>query len=190
MTIRAFLDANVLASKTQRDWLFKISLTSPGLVSFYSSSRVLKEVAKTFLKRNPSATESAATQLESHLRKLLVDVIASSHISTPVAGIHPADIHVHYAVVASGVATLVTQNTKDFRAIKRPPYQVVTADELLCQLYKGEPTTIQQVLESETNYWGTQLSFGRKVKPLDAALRDANCPVFGEIIRDLAAGPH
>jgi|GEM_PF-1617379 hypothetical protein len=50
-TPSVFIDANVLASKTQLDWLYFLTKENPGMYELYTSRQVLEETTRKFIRR-------------------------------------------------------------------------------------------------------------------------------------------
>jgi hypothetical protein len=96
MSLRVFLDANVIASKTLRDWLFKLSLFDPRVLSLCSSDLVLEEARRTFARRNPPADRTIVDSLFERIRAMFDHVVIWTGSPSEIDGINIDDVHVHH----------------------------------------------------------------------------------------------
>jgi len=182
MVIVAFLDANVLASKTQRDWFLKLSLERPTIVNLVTSTEVLDETERVFLRRNPGANPGTASSLRARIEAVLTDVFKTSQTHDEVIGVDPGDWHVHHSVIESEAKLLITNNIRHFSGDY--PYSVTSPDDALCQMLLAQPEAVLSVARSEEDYWGRQSRLGRPAVPLHQALSKAQCPRFGSLINE------
>ena len=185
MSIRAFLDANVIASKTLRDWLFKLSLFDPSVLSLCSSHLVLEEARRTFARRNPSADPTIVDNLFQRIRAMFDHVVISAGSLSEIDGINTDDAHVHHAALRAEATHLATSNLRDFQPRQPMPYILCSPDELLVTLTVLTPNGIKKVAESEAVYWSRRKSIEPLVKTVPDALFDAGAQHFSQIVRGL-----
>lgn len=152
MKVRVFLDANVIASKTLRDWLFKFSLMNPGVLSLCTSDIVLEEALKTFAKRNPTVSPEIVDGLFERIQAMFDHVVAGEGTEGAVGGISKKDVHVHHAALRAEATHLATSNLRDFQPHKPIPYVLCSPDELLVTLSFLDPKGVKEVAESEATY--------------------------------------
>lgn len=183
MRVRAFLDANIITSKTLRDWLFKLSLEDAETLTLISSEKVLAEARRAFQKRNPTAGPEAVAGLFDRIRSVLSHVVDDSDVvSMEIEGISGHDLHVHRAALSTEATHLVTLNLRDFQPRQPIPYRVSDPDHLLIEIYLHSPDAVHAVTASEFQYWAERHRYGWLVKTLPAALLDAGASRFSEII--------
>ena len=188
MKVRVFLDANVIASKTLRDWLFKFSLLKPGVLSLCTSDIVLEEALKAFAKRNPAVSPEIVDGLFERIREMFDHVVADEGSKEDVGGINKKDVHVHHAALRAEATHLTTSNLRDFQPHKPTPYLLCSPDELLVTLSFLDPNGVKEVAESEATYWGGRKNIDPSVKSVPDALSDAGAQHFSEIVRGILAG--
>jgi hypothetical protein len=188
MRVRAFLDANIIVSKTLRDWFFKLSLTDPNVLSLSCSELVLEEAKKAFRKRNPTAYSGVVEEWIEWIRSIFDHVVIDAPSSSDhVDGISRHDLHVHRAALRAQATHLVTSNFRDFRPRQPVPYRPCTPDALLVQIYLFHPRLIHEVSQSETAYWARRKHVDGPTKTVPVALADAGAPLFANIIKTLVA---
>ena len=185
MSLRVFLDANVIASKTLRDWLFKLSLFDPRVLSLCSSDLVLEEARRTFARRNPSADRTIVDGLFERIRAMFDHVVIWTGNPSEIDGINIDDVHVHHAALRAEATHLATSNLRDFQPRQPMPYILCSPDELLVTLTLLTPNGIKKVAESEAVYWSGRKSIEPLVKTVPDALFDAGAQHFSQIVRGL-----
>lgn len=187
MKVRVFLDANVIASKTLRDWLFKLSLLNPGVLSLCSSDIVLEEALRTFAKRNPAVNPEIVDGLLERIRAMFDHVVAGEGSEEPVGGISKKDVPVHHAALRAEATHLTTSNLRDFQPHKPIPYLLCSPDELLVTLSFLDPNGVKEVAESEATYWAGRKNIEPSVQSVPDALSDAGAQHFSQILRGIPA---
>lgn len=183
MPNRAFVDSNILASRTLRDWLFLLRNAVPGMFELYSSLDVLAEVVRVVRRTHPDAGGDLTAALSEHLQSNLNDVLTRYPGAPNFAGADPHDQHVHAAALACNASYLLTDNPNDFGDPDLLPYEIYTADEFLCLVDDGAPNHVRDVTRTQNKYWQKRRAGGATVKALDGALVDAGCPDFASRIR-------
>lgn len=180
MVIVAFLDSNVLASKTQRDWFFKISLHEPAIIRLVTSTRVLEEAMRAFHKRNPSVTHNTLATFRKRMEGVFSDVVKSPLRTGAVDGVHPGDWHVHASAVNSEASVLVSTNTRHFS--RQYSYALATPDDMLSSLFHAHPDMLIRVAHHEARYWSEQARLGRPAQSITEALKRSGCQRFSALI--------
>lgn len=175
--MRVFLDANVLFSRTLRDWLFLTRLEA-GMYTLHTTRDVIVETLRATRIRNPEKPGQLITALEQRLYEVLDEVFDDFPGSEVVPGIDVQDLHVHTAVLHCKADALVTGNIKDFGDPDTLEYELYTPDDFLCLADDSSPATIRRVTQKQNNYWQSRPVSARK--SLTAALRAAGCPNFAE----------
>lgn len=186
MRVRAFLDANIIVSKTLRDWFFKLSLVDSDTLSLSCSELVLEEARRAFHKRNPTANPTTVDEWLERIQSIL------DHVATDappryeyIDGISRHDTHVHRAALSAEATHLVTSNLRDFHPRQPVSYLPCSPDALLIQLYLFRPEVVQEVARSEAAYWATRQHAEALIKTVPVALADAGAPLFAKIIKAL-----
>ena len=139
--IAVVLDTCVLYPQILRDVLLRAA--AAGLFRPVWTEEILAE-----LQRNlPTAPEKAARTI-ALMKNAFPEAIAPSHKGA--AGepaVHPKDLHVLEAAIASEARAIVTHNTKDFPAETVSGYgvDIWTPDTLLTRLFRREPTVMLEV---------------------------------------------
>ncbi len=175
---RVFVDANVLVSKTTRDWLLLIHAVIEGMFQLHTTEDVFAEVFRAVRKQNPRLDGGAMTRLRHNLVSSFDEIIEQFDGSTPFPGRDEGDIHVHAAAVASK-AHIVLSADNGFSDIDPDelPYEVYKPDDFFMLIQKSAPNAIREVTSLQVQYWSQK----KGAKSLAAALRDAGCPQFADV---------
>lgn len=177
---RVFVDANVLYSRTIRDWLCLLLVeTSPPIFYLYWSEDVLAEVMYRLRKNNPNWSGDKTTHVHDSLIKTLsIDMRVSDYAIDPnFSGPDPHDAHVHSAAIACGASYLLTCNLQDFNPHNATlPYEPIHPDSFLCLVNESGPHRVRAVTRKQMDYWARK----RPEAKLQEYLRRADCPMFAE----------
>lgn len=168
---RVLPDANVLYSRTLRDWLFLLRNAS-GMYTVQTTEDIICEVGVATRRKHPAADARKVADLVTALRKN-VDEILTSYADDPgYAGTDPFDRHVHSAAASGDVDVLLTAdggfNFDDSR------YEVHTPDAFFCLADDSQPQYTTAVALEQAAYWATRPSS----RSLPEALVRAGCPDF------------
>ena len=182
---RVFVDANVLVSRTQRDWLFQLRLHTEGMFQVHTTEDVLAEALSSLRNLKRDMPGGRVTNLARALRANLDELVDEFDTSIPYAGADPDDLHVHAAAVACKADILLTGD-KGFAPSDDDPYEVYTCDEFFNLVDDSAPWMVQRTVHSVNQYWATQPA-GRR-KSIVRALEDADCLEFaGRVNQHLRA---
>lgn len=185
----AFVDANVLYSKTLRDWLMLLRIeTGGGMFALCTSEDSLTEALYHLRKSEPAAPGEFTGEIQKRIREYFDDVIdAFPAIEFP--GDDEHDQHIHAAATFVNSAYLIADDT-GFQKIDTDllPYEVHTADTFFMLVAANMPSAVDSVIIRQLKYYA-----GREnAKRLDVKLQEAGCPRFAECVRlhleHLAAG--
>lgn len=182
---RVFVDANVLGSRTQYDWLFMLK-DECYMYAVVTSEDVLDEAHRAWRRRYPSMAGGGRKRREDLFRRLF-DEILDSWAGGEVPSLKDVhDTHVHNAAMAANVDILLTGNDKDFGDSADLPFDVYTPDDFFCLIAASSPKTVQNVTLHQANYWKQkhEKNPDGPRKRLDDALRDAGCPKFAQEVAD------
>lgn len=176
----AFLDANVLYSRTICDWLFLLADEARGrMPPLVSSEDCLTEALYRFRRNNPTVDGDRIARKRAMLTAALDDVIESYSGSTPFPGSDEHDTHVHAAVLACNAGYLVTDDA-GFGRIEPDllPYEVHTSDSFLLLIEEDHPQMVDRVIIRMVGYRNDRGERSNLVESLTTAA----CPRFAAVI--------
>ncbi len=192
MPPRAFVDSNVLASRTLRDWIFLLRNEVPGMYELWGSLDIVAEAIRVVRRQHPDAGGDITAGLTELLHANLNEVLTRYPAARDFAGSDPDDQHVHAAAVACGASYLITDNPSDFGDPDELPYELYTADDFFCLVDDGAGSHVLEVTRKQAAYWQSRRAEGHTTKPLDVALADAGCSQFAARVTNhlrVLAGP-
>lgn len=180
MFTRVLVDANVLVSRTLRDWLLLLQIEAPGMFATCWTEDILAETVHGIRRRNRHADGGAITQVADTLRATMSERIDGFAVESFPALNDSDDLHVHAAALAGGVNMLLTNDT-DFLQLSREvldelPYEVIDADSFLVLVDDSSPKAVDEVMHKQWTYWRSK----DPASDLPQRLRDAGCPEFAE----------
>lgn len=175
MAQRVFVDANVLYSRTLRDWLFMLRLeTGGGVFQLHTTWDVINETGARLRDKHPKAPGNLIANLMNKCQKHF-DEILQDFPGGPVAGIaDEGDWHVHHAAEASRADILLTEDT-GFES-DESNYEAYNCDDFFVEIYSSAPDAVKRVIEQQARYWAA-----REGKQLPDALRAAQCTKFADV---------
>lgn len=177
----AFVDANVLFSKTLCDWLFLLrDETQGGLFRLFSSEDSITETMYHLRRKSPTGDGSVTARRNALVREYLDDIIAEFSGEVDFPGADKNDHHVHAAALAAQARYLISDDG-GFADIDPDdlPYEVHTVDSFLMLVAENVPSAVDAVIARQRVYFEKR----KNAKPLADALRDAGCPLFAECVR-------
>ncbi|RIJ78768.1 PIN domain-containing protein [Nakamurella silvestris] len=182
--MRVVADANVLYSRTLRDWLFLLLLDTGGhLFTVHYTEDILAETIARIREKNVDLDGAAMTTLCDRIRASMTSRIDDYPAlpDSPLAD--KKDRHVHAAASAAGVQMLITQD-KGFLTLPDEitdelTYEILTPDAFFVQVDDWVPDMVRAITEKQHLYWT-----GRSVTNLATALKSAGCPDFGERVAE------
>ena len=186
-TLRVLADANVLYSRTLRDWLILVQLQSetPPYRTYWTED-ILAEVLYRQRRAHPE-WDGART---ARVRDSICGSLEGGRIEDfTVDGSFPGDRddqHVHAAALAGGVDIVLTADggftARDVRAIA--PYEVCAPDAFFLAIDDLAPHLVRAAARAQEAYHRAR---GERAWLADA-LRRAGCPGFaGRVVHHLAA---
>ena len=184
-----FLDANILASRTLRNWLFTLSeVTSGSMFSLGTSDSALAEFEKTWQKRNPNLDGEIAKRLSGYISDSCAQVITNAPAHNLEGLRDPKDQHIHSAVLHGAFDYLVTRD-EDFLDLTETvtdllPYEIMSPDTILIQINDSashlvRETVIQFMADREKE---RALAPDRQLKTMKQLLAESGAPEFGLIV--------
>ncbi len=187
---RVFLDANILFSKTLRDWFFMLRMETGGdMFTLITSEDALVEAQYSFRKRNPEVSGRAVTNIRKKTAEFCDDVIEDYPGKASGPFLDRYDLHIHSAALASGCHMLVTQD-KGFLELPEEQkdgleYEILSPDEFLILLDDSASQFVSSVTKKQSAYWVKSRSESktRVAVNLETALRKGGCPNFAARVR-------
>lgn len=177
----AFIDANVIFSKTLRDWICLLRLETGGhLFVLHTSEEALTEAAYKLRKKMPDAPGDSIRSIIEHVRNAVDDIVVSFPSGASFPGADKDDRHIHAAAKASGADYLLTQDA-GFAGIDPDllPYEVITPDLFFALVAANNPAAADRVIRRQLKYFDSKPD----VKGLSEALMDAKCEIFAECVK-------
>ncbi|WP_192813723.1 PIN domain-containing protein [Microbacterium yannicii] len=181
------MDANVLFSRTLRDWTLMLGREC-NRFAVISSRDCLVEAIANIRERNPEAEGGAISHIHDLIDRSLHDLI-TQYPGGPIDGMpDEKDWHVVHAATAAGAKILVTSNMKDFAPVADLlPFDLYSPDELFDLVWKNDPRGVEDVTIQQVRYWKGEAeryeAEGRSApKGLVPALHDAGATEFAGII--------
>lgn len=183
MPIRILLDANVLMSRTLRDWILLIAVAEPGMFSVVTTEDILAEVVYRTRRRYPHVDGAVLARLRVTIVNSVFEVLASYPVVALDGLRDQDDLHLHSAAIAGEVGVLVTHD-RDLlelsgRAAASLPYDVLDPDSFLILCDDSSPGAVSEVTRQQRAYWERR---GRG-ETLIQALERAGCARFAARIR-------
>lgn len=175
-----FVDANVVFSRTLRDWLGLLYTESKGsLFQVFWTEDVLAEAMYHLRKKHPGLSGQQTARVRDLIAGTFeVGRVTDFAIDPGWAGTDPHDAHVHAAATACGADILLTTNQRDFVS-DSVTYSVYSPDELFVLVDDSASHVVKAAVRSNVQYWMAR----RREPHLPQSLRDAGCPLFAERVR-------
>ncbi|NJC23986.1 hypothetical protein BJ994_003062 [Arthrobacter pigmenti] len=179
------MDANVLYSKTLRDWFALISKRSGSNgIELRWSEDVLVEWLYNLRRNAPGKGDAGIGGLRENLVSAFPNALISGYTvdSALLTGRDKFDAHVLAAADHGGVDYLVTDNTSDFAPFKDAyNFEIYSCDEMLCLILERRLDAVRGALLDNLAYWSAKSNS----KDLVEALVDANAVQFADGVRKL-----
>lgn len=179
--VRVLVDANVLFSKTTRDWLFLLrNETGGNMYTVATTEDVIAETLYNFRKRRPDVDGGLITNIRSKIVTSIDELLEDYVVDGSYPGPDPHDAHVHAAAVACQADVLLTCDTGWFdlseEELSRLPYEPQTPDCFFTLVDDSAPEAVRAVTANQLGYY---LSKSPSVD-LPEKLRKADCPTFAQ----------
>lgn len=184
MVTRVLVDANVLFSRTQRDWLFLLKLKSEGRIFTVSSTvDIIAETVARYRDKNRYVSGGAIVRLNDLLLANLDERVDEYTVDESFAGADQDDAHVDAAARACGADVVLTCDAGwaklGAEVLDTLPYEVQHPDDFFCLVDDAPPATVRLVVKDQVDYWMSK----HGEADLPARLRAASCPEFAERVR-------
>lgn len=175
---RVFVDADILFSRTLRDWLFLLrNAHGGGAFTVGSSEDVIAELLARYRDKYPKTDGAAIASLRQAVLDNLDELVEDYAVADWMLEGDPGDGHVRAAAVQSGFTMLLTCDKvllSDDDRFDHICYEPIHPDDFLVLLDDSSPARVRAVTEQQFKYF-----MGRNGQAdLPAALRRAGCPSF------------
>ena len=183
MAVRALYDANVLYSRTTRDWVLMLQMKTSGLMFVGCwTEDIMAELVYNLRRAHPQWDGAVIATLRGKIEKVLEGGRIEDYDCTlPYEGEDPHDRHVHAAAVAGRVGVLVTDDAAllALGADASTPYDAMSVDDFLVLIAEGAPEAVAAVTEEQLEH---AVAHGRD-PDLASRLEAAGCQTFGAHVR-------
>ncbi|WP_298040090.1 hypothetical protein [uncultured Microbacterium sp.] len=174
-----FADANVLYSKTLRDWLFLLRHETSGeLFTVASSNDVIAEVLYWIRKNNTAGPGHLTSRAKQLIEESLDEIVRDFPAGMTFPGDDDHDTHVHAAAMTCGATYLVTDDGGFHSLAAALPYEVHSADTFFQLIAENVPQAVDNVIRRQISYYRDRSNN----KTLSSALSTAGCPRFAAIV--------
>lgn len=183
---RVLIDANVLYSRTLRDWMLMLAYCgSPGrLYHPLWTEDILAEVIANFRAQNPQHSGGYINRIVHILRTEFADCQVIDYEATASLP-DPKDAHVHGAAISGNADYLVTQNVRDFVLTQQEqdalPYEIYTPDEFFMVVWDSQPGVVRSVHDQMEKYRRQNNSH----YSLASLLKSAGAEKFSKVVAGL-----
>lgn len=187
---RVFLDANILFSRTLRDWLFMLRIETEGSMFTLSTSEdALVEAQYSLRKKKPEVPGRTISNIRKKSALVCDEVIDDYPGKAKGPFLDKYDLHIHSALIAAGSHILITQD-KGFLNLPEEqkdelPYEILSPDEFLILIDDSASQIVSSVTKQQSVYWINSQMRNRKTSGigLESALRKSGCPKFATRVR-------
>lgn len=187
---RVFLDANILFSRTLRDWLFMLRMETKGsMFTLATSEDALVEAQYSLRKKNPNTSGRAITNIRKKTANFCDEIIEDYPGKAKGPFMDKYDLHIHSALLAAGSHILLTQD-KGFLNLPAKqkdevPYEILSPDDFLILIDDSASQFVSSVAKQQSTYWNKNRarSGSESVIGLETALRKSGCPRFAARVR-------
>ena len=178
------LDANILYSRTLRDWIALLQIEAPGLFNVTWTEDIMAETLYNLRKKHPLWSEEQVGGIRRRLEQAFTGgQITGYQIDATLNYPDIGDAHVHAAAVHGAVDIVVTANGKDFHYDTELPYEIYHPDDFLVLVDDGASVAVRSVTQKQLLYFHGKSSSDDGVD-LPQRLKDADAPNFAARVRE------
>lgn len=178
MTVaRVFVDANVIYSRTLRDWLMHARVVTAGnMFTLVTSEDVLNETLARLRDDNATWDGAQISNIRNRVHHVFDEVVEDFPGDVEFPGKDSGDSHVHAAAISVQATMLLCRDRGFFECSDSLPYEPITPDDFFVLLDDAASSPVPEMVKSQLLYWSSR---GQIVK-LDEKLIHAGCPGFAE----------
>lgn len=178
------LDANILYSRTLRDWIALLQAKAPGLFNVTWTEDIMVETLYHLRKDHPLWSEQQVGGIRRNLEKAFTGgQITGYQVDAALQYPDIGDAHVHAAAVHGAVDIVVTQNGKDLPYGDDLNYEIYQPDDFLILVDDAAPQAVRAVTEEQLCYYHGKSSAADGVD-LPLRLKNAGAPMFASRVRE------
>lgn len=178
------LDANILYSRTLRDWIALLQIEAPSVFSVAWTEDIMVETLYHLRKKHPLWSEKQVGGMRRNLEKAFTGgQITGYQVDPAIKYPDVGDAHVHAAAVHGAVDIVVTANGKDFPATDDLNYEIYPPDDFLILVDDAAPKAVRAVTEQQLRHYH-QRSSGNEGVDLPLRLKNAKAPMFAARVRE------
>lgn len=177
------VDANILYSRTLRDWIGLLQCEAPDLFTVVWTEDIMVETLYHLRKKHPLWSEEQIGGLRRRFEKAFTGgQITGYQIDETRQYPDIGDAHIHAAAVHGAVDIIVTKNGKDFPYSDDLTYEIYEPDDFLLLVDDAAPQAVQAVTESQLCYFHQKCSSDEGVD-LPLRLKKGGAPQFAARVR-------
>ncbi|MFD1716175.1 PIN domain-containing protein [Amnibacterium flavum] len=173
---RVFVDANVLYSRTLRDWLFMLRNEIEGMFQLHTSRDVIVEVLYQLRRNHQDMDGGVIVNLHDKITAAVDEILDDFDASISYTGEDPNDRHVHAAAVACAAQILLTEDA-GLTSDDETTYEVWNCDDFFVLIDDSAGWFVERVVRDQHRYWSARPG---RPKSIVKALEDARCPQFAK----------
>ena len=187
---KILVDANVLFSRTQRDWLLLLKQEAgPGMFSLCVTEDILAELEYRLRRKFPKADGAVIKSVREKIELTVDEVLADFVGDVPNPTSDPDDSHVNAAAISADVNILLTADS-GFTALSDEikeslPYEIMEPDDFFSLIDDSAPQFVKGVTLKQLAYWDSlnEDLGAKKYASLEAALVASNCKKFASKVK-------
>ena len=176
---KVLIDANVLYSRTLRDWLLLLAVEG-GMYRGYRTEDIIAETIYHLRRDYPQLDGGVLTELRNKLETCLTP-IPQYEILADYPGADPNDAHLHSAAVAGGIGYVVTNDGSFTESMDHDDltYEIYDADSFLLLVDDSSSETVHAVTHRQAEWFIQRHGECHLVDELILA----GCPEFADRVR-------
>ncbi|MBF6437418.1 PIN domain-containing protein [Nocardia cyriacigeorgica] len=178
---RVLVDANILYSRTLRDWLSLLYLRGGHeMFEVFWTEDIMAETLYHRRRNNPFLAEEQVGGIRRKIAQTFGEnsLITGYTVDKGLDYPDSFDAHVHCAAVHADIDIVLTANGCDFEGIDDLIYEIHSADDFFPLIDDHNHRLVRKVVCEQLAYW-----VPRRGKALPQAMREAGAPAFAERIR-------
>lgn len=179
MAVRVLVDANVLFSRTIRDWLFLLKLETGGrMFTVATSEDVISEAISKYRDKHPNLPGGVISRMRRNITTNIEELVEDFTVDGSFPCKDLGDAHVHAAAIACRADVLLTFDKGwsglDEEQLHKLTYEPQHPDTLFTLINDSSPEAVRSVITQQRDYFLAK----SMEADLPLRLRNANCPAF------------
>lgn len=186
MSAGVLTDANILYSRTLRDWICLLACRRAPIFHLKWTEDILAELVYHIRKKHPHYSDAQVGGIRDRIIAVAPHGRIKGYvIDSDLAYTDDYDAHLHAAAEHGGVQYVVTNDNRflDFAEANDDilDYEVYTADDFLMLVNRSSPGAVREVLLEQIDYHRRR---GGAFN-LPASLESSGAPQFADVIREM-----